>query len=197
MSDRSAESIDSAVIDSKRLEESEMLYEKLNETETDLEKLSLDNLSKELGSKDWKTRKNARVELEKKGHVSTDTLVKILKNGSEDARWEAAKALIAIKDSAAAPALVEAFHDESFEIRWMAAEALIAMESACVPALMRALERYPQSQPLRQGAHHVLSDLERHGMLRGVERQVLDNLRMIGPWEHISFLAEHAMERPD
>jgi hypothetical protein len=151
-------------------------------------------LSEKLTDKDWQVRKAARMEFEKAGYNATKQLIKILKEGDLDARWEAAKALVAIKDPTAAPALVEAFKDESFEIKWLAAEALIALGEGSVPAILRALVKDPELQSIRQGAHHVLSDLERHGLLDQESSKVLDNLRMIGPWEHISVLAEKALE---
>ena len=138
-------------------------------------------MTQTLGDKDWKIRKASRQELEKSGQQATEHLIRVLREGNKNARWGAAKALISIKDPAAAPALVEAFHDESFEIQWLAAEALIALEADSVPAILKALVKNSESQSLRQGAHHVLSDLERHNLLDYAASKVLDNLRMIGP----------------
>jgi len=131
---------------------------------------------------------------EQSGHAATGYLIRVLKEGSDDARWEAAKALIAIKDKAAAAALVLALYDESFEIQWLAAEALIALGAESITPILKSLTKDPESQPLRQGAHHVLSDLERHGLLDHDTSMVLDNLRMIGPWEHVAVLAKKALK---
>ena len=75
--------------------------------------------------------------------------------------------------------------------RWT--RTLATLIGAGVP-ILEALTKEPESQLLRQGAHHVLSDFERHGFLDHNTSLVLDNLRMIGPWEHVAVLAERALK---
>jgi HEAT repeat protein len=157
-------------------------------------KHNIDTMLKKLGDKDWKVRHEARIEFEEMGFDATQYLVKILGEGRLDERWEAAKAFITIKDPAAAEALVRAFKDESYEITWLAAEALIALEDKGVPAILKALIEHSESLPIRQGAHHVLSDLERHDLLNEAEIKVLEDLRMTSPWEDVIFPAEKALE---
>jgi HEAT repeat protein len=155
---------------------------------------NFDDLSIKLRDKDWKVRQKAREEFEKAGNDATKYLTKILGEGKIDARWEAAKALITIKDPGSAEALVSAFKDDSFEITWLAAEALIALGDKGIGAILKALIDRPESLAIRQGAHHVLSDLERHGLLSEANIKVLNDLRATNPWEDIIFPAEEALE---
>jgi len=113
-----------------------------------------------LFSKDGMERHQARVQLEKKGHKVTPLLIGALKSDNTDVRWEAAKALINIKDPLAANALTEAMMDEDYEVRWLAAEALIELEKEAIVPLLRGLLGHYDSLYLRKAAHHVLKELK-------------------------------------
>jgi HEAT repeat protein len=139
-------------------------------------------------------RHEARMEFEKLGREASPWLIKILKEGGDDARWEAAKALITIKDPETGDNLVEALSDEDYEIQWLAAEALIALNKAAIEPLLRGLVERPESESLRNGAHHVLHDLERQRHLRQPVLEVLDDIRTLGPWEHVAVLAREALK---
>ncbi len=129
--------------------------------------------------KDWRKRHEAREQVEKIGEPATPLLIDALSHPDQRVRWEAAKALVRIKAPEAAPALAKSLMDESFEVEWLAAEALIALEADALPAILQGLIDNPDSISFKHGAHHVLHDLERKGLLNEESLQVMDELRDI------------------
>lgn len=129
--------------------------------------------------KDWEKRHEARKEVERIGMAAVPALIEALSHPDERVRWEAAKALVSIKAPEAASALAGALMDESFEVEWLAAEALIALEGKSLPAILQGLIENPDSVSFKHGAHHVLHDLERKGLLNEESLQVMDELRDI------------------
>jgi HEAT repeat protein len=163
-----------------------------NETEEDRnQKLvvvpaGLTALVSALRSSDYGKRVHARQALEEIGHPAVGPLVELLADPSHQTRWEAAKALVAIADADASPALVEALMDEESDVRWLAAEALIAIGRDGLGPLLRALEKQPESVWLRQGAHHVLHDLE-DPELRDLVEPTLEALESFEPEMKVIF----------
>lgn len=148
-----------------------------------------------IGDKDGMTRRSARLALQDLGESVVDPLLEALSDmKNHHRRWEAAKALGAIRSPRAAGALVEALMDESTEIRWLAAEALIALGPEAIRPLMVALTRKPDDVWLRHGAHHVLHALERSGELDDASQVVLDVMRSLTPEVAVPLAAHHAME---
>ena len=147
-----------------------------------------------LESKDGVDRLHAREELERMGLRAGPYLARALGHHNDQVRWEAAKALIRIRDTRAAPALVNSLMDESFEVQWLAAEALIAMGRDALVPLLRGLISNYGSVYFRQGAHHILHDLERKRELRPLTLRVLDELRCIEPLEPYPVSAGRALE---
>ena len=154
----------------------------------------LQTLLSELGSRNGMDRRRAREALVKIGEAATDALSQSLSHHNVTIRWEAAKALGAIADPKAAPALVQSLTDESFEVQWLAAEALIALgEDALVPLLEGLIDEFG-SVYMRQGAHHVLHDLERRDLLNPATQKVLEDLRELEPLEPFPISALRALE---
>jgi HEAT repeat protein len=146
-----------------------------------------------LEAKDGIDRLHAREELEHMGARTGPYLARALGHHSDRVRWEAAKALRRIHDRRAAPALVNCLMDESFEVQWLAAEALIALgHEALVPLLKGLINNYG-SVYFRQGAHHILHDLERKRELDPLTLRVLDELREIEPLEPYPVSAGRAL----
>jgi HEAT repeat protein len=141
-----------------------------------------------LHSSDYGERVHVREALEEIGHPAVGPLVELLADPSDRARWEAAKTLVVIADAAASPALVEALMDEESDIRWLAAEALIAIGRDGLEPLLHALEEHPESAWLRQGAHHVLHDLE-DPALRELVAPTLEALESFEPEMKVIFAA--------
>ena len=112
-----------------------------------------------LESPDGMARQTARLELEAIGAPAVDPLITVLQNGRNVAVWEAAKALVTIRDPKAAPALVEALDNNDPGVRWVASDALIALGARCLHPLLDALANRPITGFIRQGAHHVLHTL--------------------------------------
>jgi HEAT repeat protein len=103
----------------------------------------------------------ARRSLVAMGHKAVPSLVAALGSGKNWVRWEAAKALSQIGDPAATRPLITALEDREFDVRWLAAEGLITIGKKIVEPLLQALINKPESIWLREGAHHVLHDMDR------------------------------------
>lgn len=99
----------------------------------------IDTLIAELRSQDGVQRKRARNALVKIGKSAVPFLIGLMTNPEDHVRWEACKALVSIKDPAAAVPLVVALGDESSEVRWLAAEALIAIKREAVVPVLQTL----------------------------------------------------------
>jgi HEAT repeat protein len=104
-------------------------------------------------------RRQTREHLVAAGRSSVPVLTEALRNRRQVVRWEAAKALSEMALPETAPALVDALEDEDAGVRWLAAEGLIALGRKGVIPLLQALARRPDSQWLRDGAHHALHAL--------------------------------------
>jgi len=120
-------------------------------------------------------RENARQRLVAIGNAAVPSLIRHLGDRASHVRWEAAKALGKIADPISATALVNALEDKDSDVRWLAAVGLIALGRRGLPPLLAALIQRPDSEWLREGAHHVCYDLT---MTRdaGLVRPVLEAL---------------------
>jgi hypothetical protein len=152
------------------------------------------NLVDRLSDRDGLKRRKVRRTLESMGPVIGPYMIEALSSEHAHVRWEAAKILTTVMIPSAAPALVTALMDESFEVQWLAAEALISLGTLAVVPLLEGLIRHPTSINLRQGAHHVLSDLERAHLLDTGLHEVIEDLRSIVPSEPFPLVARRALE---
>ncbi len=91
-------------------------------------------------------------------------LIAALDDKKHWSHWEAAKALGEIATPEAVLALVGVLGREEFDMRWVAAEGLIRVGRTALTPLLRALISNPESVWLREGAHHVLSDMKLNGL---------------------------------
>jgi HEAT repeat protein len=119
----------------------------------------VDTLVELLGNKDGVTRSKARAALVDIGNPAVAALVKALKDRNQTVRWESAKALGQIRDPESIDALVDALRDRLFDVRWLAAEALTGIGDKAIGPILQAIVDYPESEEVREGAHHVLHDL--------------------------------------
>ena len=122
-------------------------------------KQDINTLVKDLSSKDGMTRNKARIALVEIGEPSVEPLIKVLTDKSQTVRWASAKALSQIMDPRSIDALVNALQDRLFDVRWLAAEGLIAIGSKSVKPLLQAIMDNPDSEYIREGAHHIFHDL--------------------------------------
>ncbi len=144
-----------------------------------------------LNSKDGLTRERARAELVRHGRAAVPVLLRGVRTGSEQVRWEAVKALEAIADPAAGRDLCASLEDASRDVRWLAAKALIALGPAAVPDLLGALSRHPESVRLREGAHHVLkAQIRGGGPLPRLLAPVVESLESAAPEESVALAAQ-------
>lgn len=127
----------------------------------------------ELSNKSGFARVDARDYLVSMGKKAVPYLIEALKSDNQQVRWEAAKALAKIGDSAASQSLINALEDKMFDVRWVAAEGIITIGRKALIPLLSALAQRGDSLWLREGAHHVIHDLMRED-LKEVFDPVLD-----------------------
>lgn len=117
--------------------------------------------AEQLRSLSGTARSRAREELAAAGEDAVSVLVPLLTDADKQVRWEAAKALVSIGSSAAAPALVPLLEDQDAGVRWLAAEALVAAGIGVAPLVLRALIDRSRSDYFCRGALHVFRVLSR------------------------------------
>jgi HEAT repeat protein len=114
-----------------------------------------------LASDDATVRMGAREKLvEDGGHQVVRALVSELLDHRDHVRWEAAKALHAIADPAAASALLNAIDDNNEDVRWVASEGVIALKRIGMLAVLHGLIRRSDSPEFCKSAHHILRELQ-------------------------------------
>jgi HEAT repeat protein len=148
----------------------------------------------ELDDPSWMKRQFARFSLVECGEVASPTLIKELSNSDREVRWEVVKALGSINDRNSAHALVERLMDDDTGVRWAAMEALISLNQAALPALIQALVKHFDSARLREGAHHVLHNLQDKRLLSKAQIKVLEALQGVEPEVEVAWAAERAWE---
>jgi nucleotide-binding universal stress UspA family protein len=153
----------------------------------------VDSLVGDLASNDGMVRVKARHSLVAIGREAVRPLVEALRSKRHWVRWEAAKALAQIGNPTATQALVDALEDEEFDVRWLAAEGLIHIGAESIEPLLKALIERPDSLWLREGAHHVLHDMDR-GDLDDILRPVLGALEDVEPLLEVPSAAEAALD---
>ena len=127
------------------------------------------------------------------GRAAVSLLTKALKDENQLMRWEAVKALGDIGAPESAPALVDALEDEEFDVRWLAAEALVRMSIRALKPLLHELMNRGDSEWLREGAHHVIHDLNK-GALKKYLEPVHAALNDVKPRIEVPWAAKRALE---
>ena len=150
------------------------------------------SLIADLTSDDGVTRVKARNALVSYGDEAVKPLTRALADPNQWVRWEAAKALGQIGNSAATHALVKALEDRMFDVRWLAAQGLINIGSEAIMPVLKALIERADSVWMREGAHHVLHDLAQ-GELREVLQPVLAALEDVDASVEVPFVAKTAL----
>ncbi len=138
-----------------------------NRVKPDVERIP--NLVAILAEADPARREWARKSLVVIGRPAVPLLIECMSDHRRQVRWEAAKALGSIIDPAATQALVEGLEDDDADVRWLSAQGLIALRRRALRPLLLALLARPESDWLREGAHHVCRDLARTKMCREVQ----------------------------
>jgi HEAT repeat protein len=151
------------------------------------------SLVNDLGSQDGMVRVQARKSLVTIGGRAVKPLAKILSSKKDWCRWEAAKTLGQIGDPSAVKVLLEALEDKMFDVRWLAAEGLIDIGREALVPLLRMLVEHSDSLWLREGAHHVLHDIDK-GDLIEILRPVIAALEGFEPSVETPPVAEIALK---
>ena len=158
------------------------------------EKEEIESLISNLANKDSITRVKARASLVSYGHQAVELLLEALSSKNQWVRWEAAKALSQIHDTASINGLINALRDEMFDVRWLAAEGLIAIGRKSLKPILQALVELPDSIWMMEGAHHVLHEIEK-GDLEEVLEPVVKGLEHIDGAIEVPFIAEAALNK--
>ncbi len=136
----------------------------------------------------------ARRALVSMGEDAVEPLVQALHDKRRFVRWEAAKALSQIASPSSTQVLVATLEDEDFDLRWLAAEGLVRIGQSSVVPLLHALLTRPESVRLREGAHHVLFDME-IGPLSDVLKPVVSALGDPEPKVTLPIAVRSALEK--
>jgi HEAT repeat protein len=148
----------------------------------------------ELDDSSWMKRQFARFSLVECGEAASSTLIKELSNPDREVRWEVVKAMGAINDRKSAQALVDMLMDDDTGVRWAAMEALIRLNQDALPALVQSLVNHFDSGRLREGAHHVLHNLQDKRLLSRTQMKILEALQGVQPEVEVAWAAERALE---
>lgn len=151
-------------------------------------------LISEFRSNDGAQRQRARQRLVEIGRSVIPYLSEYLSDKNDWVRWEFAKTLEELNDPAAAPALVRLLTDEIPGVRWLASEGLINLKEKAIIPLLKGLQVNFQSVFFREGAHHILRELEREGLLSGDLKKTLQALEGIAPSASVPFAAAEALQ---
>ena len=139
-------------------------------------------LVRAFAGRDRMTPHDARREVVEMGDGVAPLLMEAMHDHDAQVRWESAKALAELATPNAAGSLVEALEDDDGGVRWVAAEGLIAIGPAMLDPLLHALLHHSERMWLREGAHHVLSEVrKRDPEVKAVIQPVIDGLEGIAP----------------
>jgi HEAT repeat protein len=144
-------------------------------------------------SNDGAQRQRARQQLVERGKSIIPYLNEFLSDNNNQVRWEIAKTLEELKSPSAAPAMVRLLTDDVPGIRWLAGEGLINLKEKAIVPLLKGLQVDFQSIFFREGAHHILRELERNGLLNDKMVKTLEALEGIAPAVTVPFAAAEAL----
>lgn len=150
---------------------------------TESENKNIDELINDLESDNGIIRQIARHKLVEIGHKTIDQVVQLINSPKHMTRWEAIKTIEQMEDKFAIPILISALKDDKFDIRWIAAEGLIRIGEQSINPLMEEIIKDSDSVFIREGAHHILKELEAEGLFYdkyGIIKS-LENLSDITP----------------
>ncbi len=161
---------------------------------TELENKKVEKLINDLSSDNGIIRQIARHELVKIGHHTTiDHILKLLDSPKHMTRWEAIKAIEQMGDPIATPLLIKSLQDDKFDIRWIAAEGLIRLGESSIKPLMKQIVKDSDSVFIREGAHHILKELESRGIFND-KFGIINKLEALTDISSLHFIAEKYLE---
>ena len=144
--------------------------------------------------KDGASRQRARQGLVLVGRDVIPFLIDYILDHNDRVRWEVAKTLEELKDPTAASALVMLLGDDVPGIRWLAGEGLINLKDNALIPLLKGLQVNFHSRFFLEGAHHVLRELEREGLLNNKMLEALSALEGAVPTFSVPFAAAEALQ---
>ncbi len=121
-----------------------------------------------LAASNGAAREHAREHLVEMGAAATPLLGGLLESSQAQVRWEAAMAMKEIKDPESIPILINALEHEDKDVRWIAGEALAEIGEPSIKPLLEAVLLRGDSLEVREGAHHVFSQIEDEALKRVV-----------------------------
>ncbi len=154
----------------------------------------IEDLVEVFQSDDGAQRHQARRALVSMGSEIIPQLNKHIDDRIDRVRWEIAKTLEEMKHPSAAPAMVRLLMDDVPGIRWLAGNGLIALRQDALIPLLRGLQVHFHSTFFREGAHHVLREFEREGLLDEKCLRALDALEGVAPAASVPFAAAEALQ---
>lgn len=136
--------------------------EEKNELETfGFDDQTMDRLNRLVSLNNYHDHIKAQDELVDMGKEILPDMYSLMNSNSAILRKEAAKIIKLIADRTSIPAAIGMLEDSFGDIRWIAAETLIRIGRGSIRPLLKAIHKDSHSYFLREGAHHVLSELIR------------------------------------
>ncbi len=153
----------------------------------------VEELCAHLSDQDPRSRHEAREQLVSMGGAVLPVLYQKLSSPNWHVRWETAKGLGEIGDSAAGELLVALLQDDDTSVRWAAMGSLIKLGRGSLRPAFEALTRDFHSARLREGVHHILHTFLNRGKLTGIEIEVFQALEGAAPSIQAAWAANRAL----
>jgi HEAT repeat protein len=122
---------------------------------------TMDRLYRLVSLNNYHEHIKAQDELAAMGKEILPVMYTLMNSNSAILRKEAAKIMKLIADRTSIPVAIGMLEDSFGDIRWIAAETLIRIGRRSIRPLLKTIYKNSQSYFLREGAHHVLSELIR------------------------------------
>jgi hypothetical protein len=137
----------------------------------------LNDLLTHLHSSDGTARKRSRETLVLVGEPAVPGLLALLADSDRHVRWEAVKALAAVRDPGSLEILLKLLDDPDSDLRWLAATGLIELGPRVVRPVLQSLGQPEVTRGRLQMSHRILAELCRENdVLAGIVRPLLEML---------------------
>jgi HEAT repeat protein len=135
----------------------------------------LNDLFAHLHGSDGMARKRSRETLVLAGEAAVPGLHALLGDPDKQVRWEAAKALAAVRDPGSLDVLLKVLDDPDSDLRWLATTGLIDLGPRVVRPVLQSLGHPEVTRGRLQMSHRILAELAKENdVLAGIVRPLLE-----------------------
>jgi HEAT repeat protein len=137
----------------------------------------LNDLFTHLRSSDGVARKRSRETLVLAGDAAVPGLHTLLGDPDKQVRWEAVKALAAVRDPGSLDIMLKVLDDPDSDLRWLAATGLIDLGPRVVRPVLQSLGHAEVTRGRLQMGHRILAELAKENeLLANIVRPLLETL---------------------